>query len=236
MAANAAALGSVACQRFLSLKTSPLAAGAESGGSASFRSRPASSLPVIHRSTSQTSKRSHLSWRTARGGAGSGRGSVIVSVALEDPDIIFVRSGDATDQQEGLAAVGAQEEDVVPGNGQVGGFAFEGGATSFGDVGVGFSSSPGSSSSSPPPTGTQVADGEDLNRMVDRAINATIVLAAGTAAITKLLTIDHDYWHVGHGLANLRPTHFACSGFDLPSPWLTPAVNYDVPCLVMSPL
>ncbi|KAK7267127.1 hypothetical protein RIF29_19791 [Crotalaria pallida] len=29
----------------------------------------------------------------------------------------------------------------------------------------------------------------------DRTINATIVLAAGSFAITKLLTIDHDYWH-----------------------------------------
>ncbi|KAK9092425.1 hypothetical protein Syun_027336 [Stephania yunnanensis] len=35
----------------------------------------------------------------------------------------------------------------------------------------------------------------DEERLVDRAINAAIVLAAGTFAITKLLTIDHDYWH-----------------------------------------
>ncbi|ONK75971.1 uncharacterized protein A4U43_C03F22480 [Asparagus officinalis] len=31
--------------------------------------------------------------------------------------------------------------------------------------------------------------------MVHRAINAAIVLAAGTFAITKLLTVDRDYWH-----------------------------------------
>ena len=35
-----------------------------------------------------------------------------------------------------------------------------------------------------------------MGKMVDRAINASIVLAAGTFAITKLLTIDHDYLHV----------------------------------------
>ncbi|XP_009623041.1 protein SYM1 [Nicotiana tomentosiformis] len=29
----------------------------------------------------------------------------------------------------------------------------------------------------------------------DRFLNAAIVLGAGTFAITKLLTIDHDYWH-----------------------------------------
>lgn len=30
----------------------------------------------------------------------------------------------------------------------------------------------------------------------ERLLNAAIVLGAGTIAITKLLTIDHDYWHV----------------------------------------
>ncbi|KAL2926385.1 Peroxisomal membrane protein 2 [Bienertia sinuspersici] len=37
--------------------------------------------------------------------------------------------------------------------------------------------------------------GQDLDKLIDRAINATIVLVAGTFAITKLVTIDHDYWH-----------------------------------------
>ncbi|KAJ8567877.1 hypothetical protein K7X08_020599 [Anisodus acutangulus] len=36
---------------------------------------------------------------------------------------------------------------------------------------------------------------EDIEKLIDRAINATLVLAAGSFAITKLLTIDHDYWH-----------------------------------------
>ena len=37
---------------------------------------------------------------------------------------------------------------------------------------------------------------EDYNKFVGRAINAAIVLGFGTFAITKLLSIDHDYWHV----------------------------------------
>ncbi|KAL6553445.1 hypothetical protein OROGR_007287 [Orobanche gracilis] len=36
---------------------------------------------------------------------------------------------------------------------------------------------------------------EEMERLIDKAINATIVLAAGSFAITKLLTIDRDYWH-----------------------------------------
>ncbi|KAJ4729860.1 Peroxisomal membrane (Mpv17/PMP22) family protein [Melia azedarach] len=36
---------------------------------------------------------------------------------------------------------------------------------------------------------------DENDRLITRAINATIVLGAGTVAVTKLLTIDHDYWH-----------------------------------------
>lgn len=35
---------------------------------------------------------------------------------------------------------------------------------------------------------------EKKGGLVDRTVNATIVLVAGTFAITRLLTIDHDYW------------------------------------------
>ncbi|KAJ4821901.1 hypothetical protein Tsubulata_032189 [Turnera subulata] len=38
-------------------------------------------------------------------------------------------------------------------------------------------------------------DPGDKERLTSRAINATIVLGFGTVAVTKLLTIDHDYWH-----------------------------------------
>lgn len=34
------------------------------------------------------------------------------------------------------------------------------------------------------------------NNSPDRLLNAAIVLGAGSLAITKLLTIDHDYWQV----------------------------------------
>ncbi|KAL5715643.1 hypothetical protein ACHQM5_017434 [Ranunculus cassubicifolius] len=37
--------------------------------------------------------------------------------------------------------------------------------------------------------------GYSSGKLVDRAINAAIVLAAGSFAISKLLTIDQDYWH-----------------------------------------
>ncbi|KAF6154511.1 hypothetical protein GIB67_028403 [Kingdonia uniflora] len=55
----------------------------------------------------------------------------------------------------------------------------------------------GGFSSSLPPEG----DGEggeekqSFEKFVDRSINATIVLAAGTFAVTRLLTVDRDYWH-----------------------------------------
>ncbi|KAH7576885.1 hypothetical protein ACOSP7_002431 [Xanthoceras sorbifolium] len=42
--------------------------------------------------------------------------------------------------------------------------------------------------------GGDVVEGDDV-RSISRAINAAIVLGAGTVAVTKLLTIDHDYWH-----------------------------------------
>ncbi|XP_039018052.1 LOW QUALITY PROTEIN: protein SYM1-like [Hibiscus syriacus] len=37
--------------------------------------------------------------------------------------------------------------------------------------------------------------GDDVKKMSSRAINASIVLGVGTLAVSKLLTIDHDYWH-----------------------------------------
>lgn len=39
-------------------------------------------------------------------------------------------------------------------------------------------------------------DNYEFDRLRIKTINATIVLAGGTLAITRLLTIDHDYWHV----------------------------------------
>lgn len=39
-------------------------------------------------------------------------------------------------------------------------------------------------------------DEDALDKLTGRAINALIVLGFGTFAVSKLLTIDHDYWHV----------------------------------------
>ncbi|XP_021285413.1 protein SYM1 [Herrania umbratica] len=36
---------------------------------------------------------------------------------------------------------------------------------------------------------------DDFEKLSGRAINASIVLGFGTLAVSKLLTIDHDYWH-----------------------------------------
>ncbi|KAI3774199.1 hypothetical protein L1987_48744 [Smallanthus sonchifolius] len=36
---------------------------------------------------------------------------------------------------------------------------------------------------------------EGLKRFAGKAINASIVLGFGTLAVTRLLTIDHEYWH-----------------------------------------
>ena len=57
-------------------------------------------------------------------------------------------------------------------------------------------SSSSSSSSSSSDSSHRKGDDYDFDRLRSRTINATIVLAVGTLAITRLLTIDHDYWQV----------------------------------------
>lgn len=78
---------------------------------------------------------------------------------------------------------------VEIGNQIVGGFANEGRLSFEGAAEFSATATPSSSSSSSPD------DELGVEKWVDRAINATIVLAAGSFAITKLLTIDQDYWH-----------------------------------------
>lgn len=114
----------------------------------------------------------------------------VVSVAAED--VIPVNSNDSIDQQQLDGAGTRAELDIEEANGsstttnnQVTGFAFESGGGSMGAVTGG-----GGGGIFPSNEG-----GEDLNKMVDRAINTAIVLAASTFAITKLVTIDRDYWH-----------------------------------------
>lgn len=58
-----------------------------------------------------------------------------------------------------------------------------------------WSSSPASSSLSAKPSEEEEKRvGDEYDKFISRAINASIVLAAGSLAVTKLLTIDHDYW------------------------------------------
>ncbi|PSR95675.1 Peroxisomal membrane protein [Actinidia chinensis var. chinensis] len=113
------------------------------------------------------------------------RDFAVVGSVEEDLDVIPVQSGDCTDHQDGVVC--GTEREIEGGeiaSQVVGGFGSEG-RLSF----EGFSSSASSSS-------VEVGgEEEDLEKLVDRAINASIVLAAGTFAISKLLTIDHDYWH-----------------------------------------
>ncbi|KAJ4847798.1 hypothetical protein Tsubulata_009930 [Turnera subulata] len=109
---------------------------------------------------------------------------VLHSVVQQELEVIPVQSGDSTDQQAGMA-VGQVEREETELATQVSGFGASEGQLSF----EGFSSA----SSSGLDGGR--SEGElETERFIDRTINASIVLAASTFAITKLLTIDHDYW------------------------------------------
>ncbi|XWS09946.1 hypothetical protein CRYUN_Cryun39dG0033400 [Craigia yunnanensis] len=111
--------------------------------------------------------------------------SVVANSLAEELDVIPVQSEDVTDMQEGVA-VSQMEREEAGGElvSQVGGFGNEGRLSL-----EGFSSS-GSASGN----GFGEGEGEEMEKLIDRTINATIVLAAGTFALTKLLTIDHNYW------------------------------------------
>ncbi|OAY28657.1 hypothetical protein MANES_15G084600v8 [Manihot esculenta] len=108
------------------------------------------------------------------------------SVVQEELDVIPVQSGDSTDQQEGMV-VSQMESEGTDLATQVSGFGSNEGQFSF----EGFSSA--SSSVIGDDGGSQSE--LEVDRLIDRTINAMIVLAAGSYAITKLLTIDQDYWH-----------------------------------------
>lgn len=105
------------------------------------------------------------------------------------------------------AAVAADEADVLPGpdgeveaavagrleeqgDGPLGSSQLDIGGLAFqGDMGGGFAGGGA--------TGGAGSSGNgDGNKTLDRAINTAIVLGASTYALTKLLTVDQDYWHV----------------------------------------
>ncbi|XP_010545803.1 PREDICTED: uncharacterized protein LOC104818056 [Tarenaya hassleriana] len=112
------------------------------------------------------------------------------AVVRDELDVIPVQSGDRTDQQEGVVVVGGEAEREGS-DAQVAGF---GGAAAAGEGRLSFEGF--SSSAVVTDDGEERRrENEEMEKMIDRTINATIVLAAGSYAITKLLTIDHDYWH-----------------------------------------
>ncbi|KAL0311095.1 UNVERIFIED_CONTAM: hypothetical protein Sangu_2404200 [Sesamum angustifolium] len=115
----------------------------------------------------------------------------LVGSVANEFDVIPVQSDDIVDQQDGVVCI-EREGEATEVDQMVGGFGSEAsGRLSF-EGAAGFSSA--ASSVGGPGSGDGKSQ-EDMERLVDRAINATIVLAAGSFAITKLLTIDHDYWH-----------------------------------------
>nr|CAB3494082.1 unnamed protein product [Digitaria exilis] len=104
-----------------------------------------------------------------------------------------------------VSAAAGREADVLPGPGDegeavvpgrleeprdepLGGSQLDIGGLAFqGDVGGGFAGGGGA--------GSGASGGGDGNKMLDRTINTAIVLGASTYALTKLLTVDQDYWH-----------------------------------------
>lgn len=106
----------------------------------------------------------------------------------DEIDVIPVQSRDRTDHEEGSVVVMSTETERDGNEPVVVGFSA---ATSEGQLSLeGFPSSGGDLGDE------KRRENEEMEKMIDRTINATIVLAAGSYAITKLLTIDHDYWHV----------------------------------------
>ncbi|GLU23430.1 hypothetical protein SLE2022_394330 [Rubroshorea leprosula] len=114
---------------------------------------------------------------------------VTVNSVAEELDVIPVQSEDRTDMQEGVMVSQVEMEGEGELASPVGGFggdgmlSFEG----FGSSGSGYGVGDGG--------GDGKGGEEDIERFIDRIINATIVLAASSFAVTKLLTIDHNYWH-----------------------------------------
>ncbi|PWA38822.1 peroxisomal membrane 22 kDa (Mpv17/PMP22) family protein [Artemisia annua] len=115
----------------------------------------------------------------------SGAVKAAVKTTGNELDLIPVLSNDTTDHQVGNLVT---ENEVGGGDNEVqliNGFGGNEGRLSFeGGFGGGGGGGP-----------VVVGEGEDVDKLMDRVINASIVLAAGTFGITKLLTIDYDYWH-----------------------------------------
>lgn len=124
--------------------------------------------------------------------------NLVCAIGLSDGlDVVPVQSADGVDHPDGsVASMQTESEPAeldplpVP---VVGGFGTDpSGRLSF-EGAAGFSSAASSLGGG----GGGGKTREEMERFIDRTINAAIALAAASFAITKLLTIDHDYWHVG---------------------------------------
>ncbi|PIA40775.1 hypothetical protein AQUCO_02400086v1 [Aquilegia coerulea] len=104
------------------------------------------------------------------------RSNWVVGSVKEELDAIETKLNDSLEQLDGVVAEIKNERE----NSQVGDHQD-------------FSASSTSSSLSVN-SDEKVVENNQITRALDRTINAGIVLAAGTFAITRLLTIDHDYW------------------------------------------
>lgn len=115
----------------------------------------------------------------------------LVAAAVGDGfDVIPVQSEDRVDQPDGAVSM-ERECEATEADPIVGAFGSEAsGRLSFE---VGFSST--ASTVGGPGPGPDKSR-EEMERLVGRTINAAVALAAAPFAITKLLTIDQDYWHV----------------------------------------
>lgn len=130
------------------------------------------------------------------------RAPISVKSMSKDLDVIDANVNDCKDLKDGIFNGMEREkkegEDVM--NEVVGVFGNDGrlsfeGATGFSSVGL---------------SGSEKEE-QDLNKLIDRGINATLVLAAGTFAVSKLLTIDHDYWHVSINYSRTSVNEYSIS-------------------------
>ncbi|KAI3949936.1 hypothetical protein MKW92_020012 [Papaver armeniacum] len=120
---------------------------------------------------------------------------VVVKSSVTD-----VKSSDSLDQKDGVIIahqIEIEDENSLSDNDyQVGELSNEGRVLSFDVAGELKEISSSSSTTTISSDSEDRVEGgeEDVKKLIDRTINAAIVLTAGTFAVTKLLTIDQDYW------------------------------------------
>ncbi|KAH7352224.1 hypothetical protein KP509_19G035500 [Ceratopteris richardii] len=145
----------------------------------------------------RTSMKISRSWDDA----GTTRASVAAKAALmaDDLDVVPTTSNDPVDQQQGGSLLTRVESvsDQSPLGSTPGGFAPDP-PFSY-DLSSAAATSSGTSSTTEVQvlvaSSAEMVPSSNDQQLVDRAINAAIVGAAGAYAIAKILTVDHDYWH-----------------------------------------